>query len=260
MVAEHRVRAVAVRPVHGLGGRFSCINYGQMQPTGALLAAAGARQEAHEGAGRAAESGLRHGERVAALAHASLSQVIVVHAALLLAAHRTRHRQRQQPGLRQRLDERELGDVVVDRRLAGQRRLLVEVVVVHAEAVAEVEAEDVHLGGGGWSVAEQGYLAPLEHGAGSSCRRLYALMLMFPPKLSSHTCAHCCSASQMPKKPPVGSESTLDDTYVEKPGSNAKILQQRGGGAGAHQEPAKRAGWGSKRARERGLPATPISS
>jgi hypothetical protein len=30
-------------------------------------------------------------------------------------------------------------------------------------------------------------LAPLEHGAGSSCRSLYALALMFPPKLSSHT-------------------------------------------------------------------------
>jgi hypothetical protein len=36
-------------------------------------------------------------------------------------------------------------------------------------------------------VAEQGYLAPLEHGAGSCCRSLYALALMFPPKLSSHT-------------------------------------------------------------------------
>jgi hypothetical protein len=35
-------------------------------------------------------------------------------------------------------------------------------------------------------VAEQGYLAPLDHGAGSSCRSLYALVLMFPPKLSSH--------------------------------------------------------------------------
>jgi hypothetical protein len=36
----------------------------------------------------------------------------------------------------------------------------------------------------GLRVAEQGYLAPLEHGAGSSCRSLYALALMFP--LSSH--------------------------------------------------------------------------
>jgi hypothetical protein len=35
-------------------------------------------------------------------------------------------------------------------------------------------------------VAEQGYLAPLDHGAGSSCRSPYALALMFPPKLSSH--------------------------------------------------------------------------
>ena len=37
-------------------------------------------------------------------------------------------------------------------------------------------------------MAEQGYLAPLDHGAGSSCRSLYALALMFPPKLShTHT-------------------------------------------------------------------------
>jgi hypothetical protein len=37
-------------------------------------------------------------------------------------------------------------------------------------------------------VAElQGYLVPSEHGAGSSCRCLYALALLFPPKLSSHT-------------------------------------------------------------------------
>jgi hypothetical protein len=36
-------------------------------------------------------------------------------------------------------------------------------------------------------VAEQGYLAPLDHGAGSSCRSLYALALVFPPKLSSRT-------------------------------------------------------------------------
>jgi hypothetical protein len=35
-------------------------------------------------------------------------------------------------------------------------------------------------------VAEQGYLAPLDHGAGSSRRSLYALALMFPPKLT-HT-------------------------------------------------------------------------
>jgi hypothetical protein len=39
-------------------------------------------------------------------------------------------------------------------------------------------------------VAEQGYLAPLDHGAGSSCRSLYALALMFPPKPSSHTHLH----------------------------------------------------------------------
>jgi hypothetical protein len=38
-------------------------------------------------------------------------------------------------------------------------------------------------------VAQQGYLAPLDHGAGSSCRSLYALALMFPPKLSSHCTA-----------------------------------------------------------------------
>jgi hypothetical protein len=36
-------------------------------------------------------------------------------------------------------------------------------------------------------VAEQGHLAPLDHGAGSFCRSLFALALMFPPKLSSHT-------------------------------------------------------------------------
>jgi hypothetical protein len=39
-------------------------------------------------------------------------------------------------------------------------------------------------------VAEQGYLAPLEHGADSSCRSLYALALMFPPKLGSHKHTH----------------------------------------------------------------------
>jgi hypothetical protein len=43
-------------------------------------------------------------------------------------------------------------------------------------------------------VAKQGYLAPNDHGAGSQvafsyCRSLYALALMFPPKLSSHP--HC---------------------------------------------------------------------
>ena len=37
-------------------------------------------------------------------------------------------------------------------------------------------------------MAEQDYLAPLDHGAGSSCRSLYALALLFPPKLSSHMC------------------------------------------------------------------------
>ena len=36
-------------------------------------------------------------------------------------------------------------------------------------------------------MAEQGYLGPLDHGADSSCRSLYALALMFPLKLSSHT-------------------------------------------------------------------------
>jgi hypothetical protein len=41
-------------------------------------------------------------------------------------------------------------------------------------------------------VAKQGYLAPNDHGgaggqvAFSYCRSLYALALMFPPKLSSH--------------------------------------------------------------------------
>jgi hypothetical protein len=42
----------------------------------------------------------------------------------------------------------------------------------------------------GLRVAEQGYLAPLEHGADSSCRSLYALALMFPPKLGSHKHTH----------------------------------------------------------------------
>ena len=32
-------------------------------------------------------------------------------------------------------------------------------------------------------MAEQDYLAPLDHGAGSSCRSLYALALMFSPQL-----------------------------------------------------------------------------
>jgi hypothetical protein len=36
-------------------------------------------------------------------------------------------------------------------------------------------------------VAEQAYLAPLDHGAGSYCRSLYAQALSFPPKLSSHS-------------------------------------------------------------------------
>jgi hypothetical protein len=42
-------------------------------------------------------------------------------------------------------------------------------------------------------VAKQGYLAPNDHGGAGSqgafnyCRSLYALALMFPPKLSSHT-------------------------------------------------------------------------
>jgi hypothetical protein len=45
----------------------------------------------------------------------------------------------------------------------------------------------------GLRVAKQGYLAPNDHGgaggqvAFSYCRSLYALALMFPPKLSSHT-------------------------------------------------------------------------
>jgi hypothetical protein len=33
-------------------------------------------------------------------------------------------------------------------------------------------------------VPEQGYLAPPDHGAGSSCRSLYAQALMSPPKLT----------------------------------------------------------------------------
>jgi hypothetical protein len=45
-------------------------------------------------------------------------------------------------------------------------------------------------------VAEQGYLAPLYHGAGSSCHKGSLCFTtqgslcttMFPPKLSSHTC------------------------------------------------------------------------
>jgi hypothetical protein len=43
----------------------------------------------------------------------------------------------------------------------------------------------------GLRVAEQGYLAPLEHGAGSFCRSLYAPALLFPAKLSSHTWRTC---------------------------------------------------------------------
>jgi hypothetical protein len=45
-------------------------------------------------------------------------------------------------------------------------------------------------------VAKQGYLAPNDHGgaggqvAFSYCRSLYALALMFPPKLSSHPGTH----------------------------------------------------------------------
>jgi hypothetical protein len=39
-------------------------------------------------------------------------------------------------------------------------------------------------------VAEQGYLAPLDHGAGSSCRSLYALALLYPPKVSSLSHTH----------------------------------------------------------------------
>ena len=35
-------------------------------------------------------------------------------------------------------------------------------------------------------VAEQGHQAPLEHGVGSCCRRIYALAWMFPPKLLAH--------------------------------------------------------------------------
>jgi hypothetical protein len=44
----------------------------------------------------------------------------------------------------------------------------------------------------GLRVAKQGYLAPNDHGGAGSqvafsyCRSLYALALMFPPKLSSH--------------------------------------------------------------------------
>ena len=42
-------------------------------------------------------------------------------------------------------------------------------------------------------MAKQGYLAPKDHGGAGSqvafsyCRSLYALALMFPQKLSSHT-------------------------------------------------------------------------
>jgi hypothetical protein len=45
----------------------------------------------------------------------------------------------------------------------------------------------------GLGVAEQAYLAPLDHGAGSFCRSLHALALMFPPKLSSRM-FHCVGA------------------------------------------------------------------
>jgi hypothetical protein len=38
----------------------------------------------------------------------------------------------------------------------------------------------------GVRVAKQGYLAPNDHGGAGYCRSLYALALMFPPKLSSH--------------------------------------------------------------------------
>jgi hypothetical protein len=46
-------------------------------------------------------------------------------------------------------------------------------------------------------VAKQGYLAPNDHGGAGSqvafsyCRSLYALALMFPPKLSSHRVWEC---------------------------------------------------------------------
>jgi hypothetical protein len=53
-------------------------------------------------------------------------------------------------------------------------------------------------------VAKQGYLAPNDHGGAGSqvafsyCRSLYALALMFPPKLSSHTGNSQLSATSGP--------------------------------------------------------------
>jgi hypothetical protein len=58
-------------------------------------------------------------------------------------------------------------------------------------------------------VAEQGYLAPLEHGAGSSCRSLYALALMFPPKLSSRSQAGRPPVSGRQRGRETGSLHTL---------------------------------------------------
>jgi hypothetical protein len=57
----------------------------------------------------------------------------------------------------------------------------------------QVERETAPFGGRGLRVAKQGYLALNDHGgaggqvAFSYCRSLYALALMFPPKLSSHS-------------------------------------------------------------------------
>ena len=57
---------------------------------------------------------------------------------------------------------------------------------------------------GGWRTRAI-YLAPLDHGAGSSCRSLYALALMFPPKLSSHT--HTPRGRRCARPPPARSRS-----------------------------------------------------
>jgi hypothetical protein len=58
----------------------------------------------------------------------------------------------------------------------------------------------------GLMVAKQGYLAPNDHGvaggqvAFSYCPSLYALALMFPPKLSSHI---VCIAGDTPGGQPL---------------------------------------------------------
>jgi hypothetical protein len=80
-------------------------------------------------------------------------------------------------------------------------------------------------------VAEQGYLVPLEHGAGSSCRSLYALALMFPPKLAlslslslTHTHTHYTHKVVRGSHLPVRAAAVVVHHQVAQP-------QRDGGGA-----------------------------